>query len=330
LREELNRLQARVFAVAPEGAVYEDWRSRHQPFNWVTEFYEIVQERGGFNAIIGNPPYVEYKDVKDYHVVQSDVLPCRDLYAFTFERSLLLAQVGGRVGLIVPLSAFSVQQFEPLQSLIYTKSDAVFISNWSGDAHPSKLFEGVDKRLQIVLIHRRNGPQPAKVHTSKYQKWYSDERPALFECSPTYLGLSNFALYQFFSGPLPKISLPIEDELISKLLSCKSNIGMHSTVHGKNVIFYTRKSSFFLQFLDFVPELWDSQGNLREPSELKELRFEHEAMRDFCLAALSSSLFYWYNIVNSDCRNLNKREIISFPVPREISIDDARTFSDFV
>ena len=53
-------------------------------------------------------------------------------------------------------------------------------------------------------------------------------------------------------------------------------------------------------------------------------------MRDFCLAALSSSLFYWFNIVNSDCRNLNRREIVSFPVPRVIPLDEAQLVSRMV
>ncbi len=52
--------------------------------------------------------------------------------------------------------------------------------------------------------------------------------------------------------------------------------------------------------------------------KLKTLRFSDAATRDLCLACLSSSLFYWFNIVNSDCRNLNKREVISFPVPDDV------------
>jgi hypothetical protein len=32
------------------------------------------------------------------------------------------------------------------------------------------------------------------------------------------------------------------------------------------------------------------------------------------LACLNSSLFYWFFTVSSDCRNLNKRELESFPI----------------
>jgi hypothetical protein len=105
---------------------------------------------------------------------------------------------------------------------------------------------------------------------------------------------------------------------------------MQITDHGNYDLYYTRKSSFFLQFLDFIPEVRDDSGNSREPSELKSLAFESSDIRDFCLATLSSSLFYWFNIVNSDCRNLNKREIVHFPIPNEISVGDARLISKLV
>ncbi len=41
------------------------WKQTHQPFHWFVEFYGIMQ-RGGFDVIIGNPPYVEYKKFASY------------------------------------------------------------------------------------------------------------------------------------------------------------------------------------------------------------------------------------------------------------------------
>ena len=49
------------------------------------------------------------------------------------------------------------------------------------------------------------------------------------------------------------------------------------------------------------------------------LTFNDGQSRNLSLACLSTSLFYWYNTINSDCRNLNKREIVSFPVPSTVS-----------
>ena len=36
----------------------------HQPFHWFVEFYGIMT-KGGFDVVIGNPPYVEYRTVRE-------------------------------------------------------------------------------------------------------------------------------------------------------------------------------------------------------------------------------------------------------------------------
>jgi hypothetical protein len=74
-------------------------------------------------------------------------------------------------------------------------------------------------------------------------------------------------------------------------------------------IFYTRKLSSFVQILDFVPVIYDAGGELRKPSELKEIRFDSQVNKGAVLAFLNSTLFYWLVTLFSDCRNLNKREI---------------------
>ena len=57
LNEELNHYLAREYGIdIKKPAVFEKWRDSHQPFHWFVEFYSII-DRGGFDVIIGNPPY---------------------------------------------------------------------------------------------------------------------------------------------------------------------------------------------------------------------------------------------------------------------------------
>ena len=37
---------------------FSNWVNSHSPFHWLIEFYGIMS-RGGFDVVIGNPPYVE-------------------------------------------------------------------------------------------------------------------------------------------------------------------------------------------------------------------------------------------------------------------------------
>ena len=68
---------------------------RINPFDWEKEFPEVFQ-KGGFNVVIGNPPYVrqeglgEFKGYfqKHYKVYQGTA----DLYAYFIERGVSLLQ----------------------------------------------------------------------------------------------------------------------------------------------------------------------------------------------------------------------------------------------
>ena len=66
---------------------YRQWLESHRPFHWLAEFYGIVEEDGGFDVVIGNPPYVEYSKVrKEYTVKDYQTEACGNLYAFFVER----------------------------------------------------------------------------------------------------------------------------------------------------------------------------------------------------------------------------------------------------
>ena len=320
LDDELDRLLVAEYGVnLKRAAAFDAWRASHQPFHWFVEFYGIMS-KGGFDVVIGNPPYVESRSVSEYKVRGYRTESCGDLYAYTLERVRELSHVDSWIGYIVPLSCFSVERFAPIQQLYLNEMSPLFISHWSGDAHPSKLFEGVDKRLQIVLARNHGSKSLLKLFSSKYLKWYADERARLFDLSPTHQQIASLAEVAFFASSVPKLCSDLEMEIIEKLRRCTRRVGSLVSHTGKHHLYYTRKVSFFLQFLDFVPEVRDNSGESKAPSELKILNFKDEEIRTLGLACLSTSLFYWYNTINSDCQNLNKREIVSFPVPSDIPL----------
>ena len=60
--------------------------------------------KGGFDVVIGNPPYVEYSKVKGLYSVRGMTTEkCGNLYAMMMEQSLRL-QSNGHLGMIVPVS----------------------------------------------------------------------------------------------------------------------------------------------------------------------------------------------------------------------------------
>ena len=305
LREELDEYLADDYGIKIDNEkAYTQWRNSHQPFHWFVEFYGIMNQ-DGFDVIIGNPPYVEYRQVrKGYTVSEFATLDCGDLYAYVLERSYGLSP-RGRLGMILPVSIMSTDGFHSLRRLLNESSRVQFFQAFA--ERPSKLFTGVEKRLCVYLWGDR--AKKPKLHLSNYRRWLSEERNTLF----------NTAQFVDFTGAdpvvnsaVPKIRCDIEHRILAKL-SKQNPLNKYYEQKSEFPIYYTRKARYFVQFFDFIPNIFDEAGNRLEPTELKVLYFDSESRRNALLAVLNSSLFFWFFSVNSDVRNLNRREIDFFP-----------------
>ncbi|MCF8120618.1 MAG: Eco57I restriction-modification methylase domain-containing protein [Deltaproteobacteria bacterium] len=305
LDDELNLHLAKDYRIAVgKKSEYEKWLKSHQPFHWFVEFYGIMKN-GGFDVIIGNPPYVELKSIAEYCIRGYICEKAANLYAVMLERSFRLRRGVGRMGFIVPISSVSTDRYKTLQGLI--SSQNLYYSSF--DDRPSRLFDGLEHiRLSIHLIDGRKNENVQK--STRYNKWNSEERGHLFNLLKyaSYSGDSNLV-----PGSLPKFSSIIEDSIKRKLQREKTSLSRFYLKAGNHSIFYSRKVGYFLQVLDFVPEVYDGQGKQRNPSEFKKLIFSDPGVAKCALGCLNANLFYWFVTVFSDCRHVNKREINLFP-----------------
>jgi len=307
LEDELNRYLANEYGVnAAKLTPYAKWIVSHKPFHWFIEFYRIMNS-GGFDVIIGNPPYVELNDLRDYKIRGYSCEASGNLYALVIERCASLGRNEGRQGYIVPVSSVSTDRYETLQQLLLKREDHFS----SYDDRPSRLFDGLEHiRLTIHLIGR-----PAslpKLFSTRYNKWITDERPALFSKL-----IFTKTLPALVDGTLPKLCSETEESIIRKFASQQRKLYGFFRRAGQHQVFYSRKVGYFLQVLDFEPRVLDGQGRRRPPSEFKELRFDSDDDANLALCCLNSNLFYWFVTVFSDCRHVNKREVEAFPIDLE-------------
>jgi type I restriction-modification system DNA methylase subunit len=99
------------------------------PLDW-PEAFPGVFAAGGFDALVGNPPYIRIQNMVRYsprevQYYQSDVSPytCAqsdnfDKYSLFIERGLALLKPTGRLGYIVPHKFFSLKSGQALRSLL--------------------------------------------------------------------------------------------------------------------------------------------------------------------------------------------------------------------
>ena len=301
LRSELDMLMHKQHYTKIK---YSDWLNRYKPFHWLAEYYEIIHYHGGFDVIIGNPPYVVYNESSfDYKISDYKTKECGDLYSYVIERATAIANKDVSIGMIVPISIVSTDAFEPLRNILRTKGRKVFFSCYS--MRPGKLFDGVEKHLTILLSVKG---KDCGVFSSKYHRWYSDSRSVLFS-DIRYVKNADSLLS---NNSIPKIGTKLESFVLTNIMT-NVPISFYTSKYSSFVIYHTRKLRYFLQFLVRPPEIYENDGALRVTSELKKIYLKSEEDQYAALSVYLSSLFFWYYITYSDCRNLNKREVFSFP-----------------
>ena len=277
-----------------------NWQNNYQPFHWVSEFYSIIAENGGFDVIIGNPPYVEYSKVrKQYTLDGYETLSCGNLYAFVIERNTRLMRDIAYSGMIVPHSAFCTDCMENLIKLF--KKTAHWVSSF--DVHPSKLFDGVEQRLAIYIV--KSGE---KCYTSKYNRWNAEARVILFE------SIAYIRDKPYIDGVISKNQNAAFFEIFDKI---KAESAINYNTQSVFKIYYHNAPRYWIRATEFVPYFCNDKSGESLSTQIKVLSSASKPERDFFLGLLNSSLYYLWFIAFSDSRHLNVREISSFPHPKE-------------
>lgn len=285
---------------------YQAWLSSHKPFHWFIAFYGILKE-GGFDVIIGNPPYVEYSKIrKDYTIKGYETESCGNLYAFLFERSFQLLQRNGWKSMIIPVSAYSTDRMAPLQNLLHQSKQIGWVQTY--DVFPSKLFVGAKQRLATYIVQQGSQPSSA-LYTTCYNKWHERARLYLFELIE-HTDVTQI-LYQ---NSVPKLHNEIEQRLWKKLHQFSTLDRYRSTRRASQTIYFHDAPYYFMRIMNFAPYFWNERDGQRISTHVRSLYLTTELDATIVVAALNSSLFYWWFVVLSDCRGLSLREIRNFRI----------------
>lgn len=295
--EELNIFSFESYQLNILDWEYQEWKKQVKPFHWCLEFSDVIK-KGGFDCIIGNPPYIEYSKVKknQYEVFGYETIRCGNLFAFTLEKSYQLLKDKGILGMIVPISVISTPRMAELRRLLRRNSSYVFYSNF-GD-RPGTLFTGVHQKLTIIISQKDKNSLGADIYTSKYYHWYQEERNGLF--NSLYYIKNNFihAENDFYY----KFNDKEQINIIRKINSNNTSLEKIFSENGNFKLYLGMRMTFWTKA--FI--------NKKDSNEFKEFSFNSEIDRNVIMALLNSSLFFFYWECVSDCWHITSKEFGHF------------------
>ena len=304
LEEELNEYLAGEYKIdLTKKSAYQNWLNSHKPFHWFIEFYEIL-EKGGFDVIIGNPPYLELREVDYFPPIELSSYQTKAIHAMCMDCSLHLLNRQGCMSMIVPLALVSTQRMQIMQTLL-EKSHNVWYANYSW--RPAKLFDTVNRALTIFTATPSKREQ---IFSTNYQKWFSDNRDSLMY-SIDYVEIPRYRTVVW----APKLGAEIESTLLEKCQRIKTVLKLFMAQSGSRIYHRTTGGLYWKVFTDFPPT-FKVNGRLGHSTRETSFSVETSEILKPVIAVLSSDLFWWWYTITTNCRDLNPYDIQNFPVPK--------------
>jgi hypothetical protein len=314
LNEELNHYLAREYGVdVNKPAAFEKWRDSHQPFHWFVEFYSMI-DRGGFDVIIGNPPYVEYAKIKsDYEILEQKytTVPCGNIYAPVIQQCINIMDYHSRMGMIVQLSAVCTDRMSPLQELYLEQSSNLWISCY--DDRPGKLFNGLEHIRATILINSKTHFKSLSINSTQLMRWYTEKRSCLFPL----INFENVSGLQIL-GSIPKINDRELKSLIEKVKAFQTTLDALYSPKSEHIIFYYRSPLYWIRSMDFLPNFNSASAN-RSVHHFKDFHITNQSFSSVIGSIINSTIFYIWFIVYGNGRNVALRDILTFPVPETLT-----------
>ena len=307
LEDELNRYLAVEHGVnASNKVAYAKWLKSHQPFHWFIEFYGILNA-GGFDVIIGNPPYVVNTPEKVKYQIREALFTtysAKNLYAYVFERSLQLGARNGTSGMIIQMTALSAEKMSTLQDILLERGSLI-VSAYP--RRPESIFDGVE--MPVTIMISRSTKQT--LQTTRVNRFYTEERPHALAT----MGYAKHDI-RLHGHRIAKIGTRIGVGIYRRMESQKGILGSLTTSTSKDVLYYQEACRYWVKACVGMP-FFRRNGEEMDPPHGRILYFRDKGACAFADCLVNSTLFYWFYSAFSDCEHINDALIRDFRMPMQ-------------
>jgi adenine-specific DNA-methyltransferase len=223
-------------------------------------FAEVMQARGGFDIIIGNPPYVSITNMaSDYKTALKRAFPevesgRADLYVYFFQKALNLLRDGGRIAFITPNKYLKTDYGEKLRAFLeHTNVELVI------DFGDLPIFDAAVLTSITILKKSKLKKSTVEVISEKNLKKYPKITQALaLETNKKLAIRTELAMFHIWARkiiiPIKQSSLTkhgwnLENSEVSELLDKLRQIGKPLGEYINNKFYYGIKTGYNKAFI---------------------------------------------------------------------------------
>lgn len=278
---------------------FSDWQRTHVPFHWFVEYPDVF-DQGGFDVVVGNPPYVASKKIQGYGFKGFRTQTSPDIYAPCCERAAQITRPSGRFALIVPISAQFSSDFASLRSFLSERFGNLWVSTFS--RNPAALFSAGLGVRSSILMGAAGGTVSPKIYVTKTHRWIEQYRPHLFEVlSYTLLEPEVIAGTGCWPRSQNVGTLRIMDRMLkqspNRLISTVCRTSEHQ-LGLKSIGLY------WISCYDHEPPSFTLEGQAIPHTAVRGIAFETKRFRDAALAIMTSKVMLMWWACNGDDFNV--------------------------
>ncbi len=273
---------------------------------WQLYFPTVFKENGGFDIIIGNPPYGAKISADDKKIVKKNFLCTKtvkglqkgstDTFALFIEKSFNLCNTGGIVNLIVPMSVTSSDSMTALHNLLEANCKVIRVSTYS--CRPRQIFNSACVDTAIILFKKTFAPIK-NLFTSQMMR--RDESHSIKNIIDDlkFVDSLKFKL----PGRYPKIGTRQQLAIIGKMFAFNKKIADYADEHGEPFYYRAAGGRYFKVVTPYAT------------GSSQEATFHvRKIFTNVIAATLSTSLFWFYVQVYCDNHHIKRFELETFPL----------------
>jgi tRNA1(Val) A37 N6-methylase TrmN6 len=312
LKNLAQTLNQRLHKATTTNIPYDRWLASYQPFHWFAEFYEIIHDQGGFDVIIGNPPYVSMKQIT-YNLNRPN-FKCSDLFGYVINRCFSVLNKKSRYGFIVMHNLAFSKNFEDVRNSIKNNVSNAWFSFYA--RIPAGLFSGdVRVRNCIFILDRNENTIEKQFYTTRIHRWFSEARDQLF----SKLNYSNFRQ----ANVIPMFNCKVLAHFFEN--SKGTPLSYYESKKSKHKLYFKQSAYNWISVSNEPAPCYDENNSLISQSQVSDLSFQSENIKHLSLLFLNGKLFFSQWLTYGDEFHATKDDLLSVKVPFElISIEDKK------